>query len=52
MKNLDNATETPSDGAMQGPAPDCGADRTSIADNARRMLAVSRAYLSDGQEPA
>jgi hypothetical protein len=52
MQNLDNATEPPSDGAMQGPAPDGGADCASIADNARRMLAVSRAYLSDGQDPA
>jgi hypothetical protein len=52
MKNLDNATEAPSDGAKQGPQPDCGGDSASIADNARRMLAVSRAYLSDGQDLA
>jgi hypothetical protein len=50
MENLNHATEPPSAAAKQGPAPDDGADSASIADNVRRMLAVSRAYLSDGQE--
>ena len=44
MSTPDNTTDTPSDNAAREPQPD-GA--TSIAENARRMLAVSRAYLSD-----
>ena len=44
MNTPDNSTDTPSHNAAREPEPDSAA---SIAENARRMLAVSRAYLSE-----
>ena len=49
MSTPDNTTDTPSDNGTREPQPDGAA---SIADNARRMLAVSRAYLSDALDLA
>jgi hypothetical protein len=49
MNTPDNTTDTPGDNAAREPQPDGAA---SIADNARRMLAVSRAYLSDALDLA
>ena len=44
MNTPDYATDTHSHNAAREPEPDSAA---SIAENARRMLAVSRAYMSD-----